>query len=463
MNVIEEWYRIMTLKKETFLFTLGCLASLPFTGTAAMAATAPQPNSLGEAPEPTTALLAEANTNPALTGTIPSLESALAPAAVELPTAPASDLQLSLTAPVLAQMPEVPPPVVAPQAVPQPMPTTEGIPVWPGVQPQAQPVMVPQNIQPSAQPNGGQQSKQARDLMNTTAQGSPAPERRPDLFMPPQLFNLDTANHLKAKDNTINVGFRWYFPTGALRNQGGRGQQVVYGGFSSGLTDKIQLDLGGFYIGDFLTEKINGLPIGTPAETPFAAFGGGFVQAKYQVIGGDRLRMSVAGSFEMLATASSFPLFTNDPFQNRRDFKWSPVGAIQLPISYKITRGLQAHFTPTLAILPEEIRGGEFYGTSFILGGGLSWQPVRLVGFFADVNYPVGPGGNTVRSEDGDIVRRPVWSGGVRFNMPEFNRVNISLDLYATNAMGTTPATRALSQLPNSDQVSFSSNLTFRF
>jgi hypothetical protein len=457
MNVIEEWYRIMTLKKETFLFTLGCLASLPFTGTAAMAATAPQSNPLGEAPEPTTALLAEANTNTntstnsGLTGTMPSLESALAPA---------SDLQISLTAPVLAQMPEVPPPVVAPQAAPQPLPTTEGIPVWPGVQPQAQPILVPQNIQPSAQPNAGQQSKQARDLLNTTAQGQPAAERRPDLFMPPQLFNLDTANHLKAKDNTINVGFRWYFPTGELRNVG-RGQQVVYGGFSSGLTDKIQLDLGGFYIGDSLTQKINGFPEGP--GSPFAAFGGGYAQAKYQVIGGDRLRMSVAGSFELLATASNFPLFTNNPAQNRRDFKWSPVGAIQLPISYKITRGLQAHFTPTLAILPEEIRGGEFYGTSFILGGGLSWQPVRLVGFFADVNYPVGPGGNTVRSEDGDIVRRPVWSGGVRFNMPEFNRVNISLDLYATNAMGTTPATRALSQLPNSDQVSFSSNLTFRF
>jgi hypothetical protein len=462
MNVIEEWYRIMTLKKETLLLTLGCLASLPFTGTAAMAATAPQPNSLGEAPEPSTALLAEANTN-ALTGTIPTVGSALAPAAVELPTAPASDLQISLTAPVLAQMPEV-----APQAAPQPLPTSEGIPVWPGVQPQVQPIVVPQNIQPSAQPNGGQQSKQARDLMNTTAQGTPAPERRPDLFMPPQLFNLDTANHLKAKDNTINVGFRWYFPAGALKELNGRGQQVVFGGFSSGLTDKIQLDLGGFYIGDFITSRVNGFPLpGTgefpPNSTPFAAFGGGYAQAKYQVIGGDRLRMSVAGSFELLANASSFPLFTNNPAQNRRTFKWSPVGAIQLPISYKITRGLQAHFTPTLAILPEEIRGGEFYGTSFILGGGLSWQPVRLVGFFADVNYPVGPGGNTVRSEDGDIVRRPVWSGGVRFNLPEFNRVNISLDLYATNAMGTTPATRALSQLPNSDQVSFSSNLTFRF
>jgi hypothetical protein len=427
----------MKIKKDAWLLSLGCLATLPFTSTAAIAATEVQAN--GEGTETRPALIAEANTTApslSLSTTLPALESV--GTSVAAPTdIPTADLQVSLTDPVLAQMQL---PEAAPTALPEAI-----VPV----QPQAQPVAVP-----------APRSNRAKDL---TAQGAPAPRRADDLFMPPQLFNLDTANQLGRGDNMINVGFRWYFPAGAIRDLNGRGQQVVFGGFSSGLTDKIQLDLGGFYIGDFLTEKVSGLPIGSPSDTPFAAFGGGYVQAKYQVIRGERLRLSVAGSFELLATASSFPLFTNNPGQSRRTFKWSPVGAIQLPISYTITRGLQAHFTPTLAILPEELRGGDFYGTSFILGGGLSWQPIRLVGFFADVNYPVGPGGNTVRSDDGDIVRRPVWSGGVRFNLPEFNKINVSLDLYATNAMGITPATRALSQLPNSDQVSFSSNLTFRF
>jgi hypothetical protein len=463
----------MKLKKDALLLTLGCCVAVPFTGTSAMAATQPvtEPITTPEVAETKPALLAEATTFQSANITIPATESVPAfvstsvlPATV-LPSSdlPASQLQMSLHNPVLAQL--APTGEVTPQAPTQPETLAPFAPPTPSVAP------VPVATEPLAQPTA-KPSNRASDLMNLTAQAAPAPAApstpASDLFMPPQLFNLDTANHLSRGDNTINVGFRWYFPAGALKNLNGRGQQVVFGGFSSGITDRIQLDLGGFYIGDFLTQRVNGFPLpGTgefpPNSTPFVGFGGGFVQGKYQVIRGDRLRMSVAGSFEMLAVASSFPVFTNDPFQNRRDFKWSPAGAIQLPVTYTITRGLQAHFTPTLAILPENMRGGEFYGTSFIVGGGLSWQPAKLIGFFGDVNYPVGPGGNTVRSSDGDIVRRPVWSGGVRFNFPEFSRINVMLDLYATNAMGTTPATRALSQLPDSNQVSFSSNLTFRF
>ncbi|NJK33887.1 MAG: hypothetical protein HC919_02475 [Oscillatoriales cyanobacterium SM2_2_1] len=74
----------------------------------------------------------------------------------------------------------------------------------------------------------------------------------------------------------------------------------------------------------------------------------------------------------------------------------------------------------------------------------------------ADAIAPIS-GNNSVRGSDGSFGGRLVWSGGLRYLISP----TVGLDVYATNALGTTPATRVLSFLPDGDQVAIAAQLTF--
>lgn len=311
-------------------------------------------------------------------------------------------------------------------------------------------------VQPTASQRQATPSQQSADLSGLQAQSiendaSEGQVRLSPLEQDPiRLFNLDTANQLPAGALQFGVDFR-RFPTQDLQNAG-TGLQVYSGSVDWGVTDRLQLGLSASLFDDHLP-GFSQTPFNQNGQGPLLQTVSVAPNFKYQLLQQDRLSVGVSGSAELLRLASDPGIF--NPTLNNVTSN-SIVGTVAVPVSYRLAPELQAHFTPGLAVFPGDIQGADFYGTFFNLGAGVSWQPVQRVGLFADVNLPVGPGGNAVRV-DGSIFRKPVFSGGVRFLV----NPAVGLDLYATNAFGLTPATRLLSFIPEGDQVAFGARLNF--
>ncbi|BCX12290.1 MAG: hypothetical protein KatS3mg067_1228 [Thermosynechococcus sp.] len=270
--------------------------------------------------------------------------------------------------------------------------------------------------------------------------------RIPPLMGPPtRLFNLETANILPAQTLELRGGIRNYDPDIA---GGGGGLQIFYGSIDYAINHRLQVSLSGNYYDDPLGRLVNGLQ----PDLQFGAIAGGF---KYQVHRGKNLSLAVAGSLEAVRLRSSNFLFTPAAAPTGT---WTVAASLQAPLTYTFNPQLQWHFTPNLTYFPDTINGGaNFYGTNLNFGTGISWQPHPRLNLFADVNMPVGPGGNAVRSSDGAIVNLPVWSTGVRFLV----NPSVSIDLAATNAFGITPAGRTLAFLPGADQVGIMAGLSY--
>lgn len=312
------------------------------------------------------------------------------------------------------------------------------------------------------------QPVEAAELPLTTepilrAQADPASEVMPAqveqlLPVPPtRLFNLETANQLPAGKFDVSAGFRWFFEDSVP----GSGLQVFIGDVQYGVNDKLQIGFGGFYFVDNLAEPIGGGVAGTFNGQPFGAklrLGSIGPSAKYQVYKSDNWAISVAGSLELLRV---FRDSTPGLFGQGGEFdSLTLAGALQVPITYTVSPEFQLTLNPGVSFFPESVGGGgDFYGTYFNIGAGFNFQPVRYVGIFSDINVPLGPGGNAVQASSGAIEKAVVWSSGLRINpVPE-----LSLDFYATNAFGTTLATRSLSFVPGSSQVALGTAVTVRF
>ncbi|WP_299042009.1 hypothetical protein [uncultured Thermosynechococcus sp.] len=274
-----------------------------------------------------------------------------------------------------------------------------------------------------------------------------APQYRiPPLMRPPtRLFNLETANILPEQTLELRGGIRNYDP-GPL-GQGG-GLQIFYGSLDYAINNRTQVSFSANLFDDLLGRVING----RQPEVQIAALAAGL---KYQIHHRKNLAIGVGGSLEALWVSSNNFLFV--PTAETLG-TWTLAGSLQFPITYSLSPQLQWHFTPNLTYFPDTVnKGGDFYGTNFNFGTGISWQPHPRFNLFADVNLPVGPGGNAVRSSDGAIVNLPVWSLGLRFLATPL----VAIDLAATNGLGITPATRTLAFLPDADQVAIMAGLTY--
>ncbi|WP_338441283.1 hypothetical protein VZG28_10915 [Synechococcus elongatus IITB4] len=274
---------------------------------------------------------------------------------------------------------------------------------------------------------------------------------------PSRLFNLETANQLPAGKFDVSAGFRWFFEDSVP----GSGLQVFIGDVQYGVNDKLQIGFGGFYFDDSLAEPIAGGVGGTfngQFFGPGLRLGSIGPSAKYQVYKSEDWAISVAGSLELLRV---FRNSTPGLFGQGGEFdSLTLAGALQVPITYTVSPEFQLTLNPGVSFFPESVGGGgEFYGTYFNIGAGFNFQPVRYVGIFSDINVPLGPGGNAVQASTGAIEKAVVWSSGLRINpVPE-----LSLDFYATNAFGTTLATRSLAFIPGSSQVALGTAVTVRF
>jgi Pentapeptide repeats (8 copies) len=278
-----------------------------------------------------------------------------------------------------------------------------------------------------------------------------ASEKPTPLELPPiRLFNLETANQLPAGSISFSVGVR-NFLNGQGSIGGGLGRQANPFRIDAGITKRLQLGLSGDLFSDSLERPVNGQPVRLKTLT-------GAVEAKYQVFKSDKLGVSVLGSAELLnirtdktSFLSGAPLTTG--FSGRTIF----AGSLQVPLTYSLSNQFQVHLTPSVSFFPETLKGSPFYGTVFNIGAGVSWQPLKRLNFFADVRVPLGPGGNSIRASNASVFKSVVWSGGFRYLV----NPAAAIDIYATNAFGTTPATQVLSFLPDGDQVAIAAVLNF--
>jgi hypothetical protein len=278
-----------------------------------------------------------------------------------------------------------------------------------------------------------------------SAESSSAPQYSltPLQLSPTQLINLETANVLPAGSLLITSGAH-IFPrdqTGA-----GTGLQTYSASIEGGVTDRFQLGLAWVFFDDPLGQSFQeGVPnLGLMVFAP---------KFKYQFLKEDNFSLAVAGSLEIGKFTGSYGLYTPNNLQQTTT---TVGGTVQVAFTYTISDTLQWHLVPGAVFWPTTINnGGAFYGTFLNLGTGLNFTPIERLTLFADVNVPLS-NGNAVNNQ-GQIVQKPVWSAGLTY----LQSPTVGVDLYATNALGATPATRTLAFIPNGNQVAAGINLRY--
>lgn len=272
-----------------------------------------------------------------------------------------------------------------------------------------------------------------------------APPPLTPLQLPPtQLINLETANVLPQGSILTTYGVH-VFSKGQYG--GGTGLQTYNISIQGGVTDELQLGLDWVLFDDTLGEQINGgiLDLGLMSFAP---------KFKYQFLKEEDFSFAVSGSLEIAKFTGSYGLYTPNNLQQTTT---TLVGTLQFPFTYNITSRLQWHLVPGAIFFPNTINnGGNFYGYLFNIGTGFNYSPLDRLMLFADVNFPIGSGGNAVNNQ-GQVFTTPVWAAGLTF----LQSPTVGVDLYATNAFGATPATQVLAFIPNGGQVAAGVNIRY--
>lgn len=272
-------------------------------------------------------------------------------------------------------------------------------------------------------------STQAKDLQTDVPL---SPLQQP----PTKLHNLETANQLKKGEVQIEAGFLQVLPLDD--SVSGTGLQTYQADIDWGVTDDLQLGFTGDIFDDYIKCPV-AQDCGDFTNTTYG------VKLKYRLINQNRLAVGIASTAQLMNTSASAGTFSNTT--NTRLNIVSPVGSLQFPVTYKASPNLQLHLTPGVAFFPEKIKGADFFGTFFNIGTGFSWQPTARLNLFANIQAPLGPGGNTFSAKDRSFYRKLLWTVGVDY---AFNP-RIATEVYATNSFGTTPTTGLLAFIPDGD------------
>ena len=243
---------------------------------------------------------------------------------------------------------------------------------------------------------------------------------------PVRLGAFETANVLPEGAVYLNIGTVQTSPG----NGPATGNQMYFGGGAYALTDRLSVALEFQTYEDPVVDPINGLFPEIGLDT--LALSG-----KYRLWSMGNLTVAGQASVE-------FYRFSSPLVGGPQDGQ--VAGSFKLPVTYAMSPQLQFHVTPAVSVLPDTIGGADTYGTIASLGAGVSFQPGRRLAFYGAVEMPFGPGGNTI-SNTATIENVLVWTVGGRWNVTP----RVALDLFATNAIGTTPATSILTHFPDGD------------
>jgi hypothetical protein len=265
------------------------------------------------------------------------------------------------------------------------------------------------------------------------------------LQLPPtQLINLETANVLPAGALLTTIGAH-IFPTDQVG--AGTGLQTYNISIEGGITNNFQLGLAWVLFDDKLGQSFSeGIPnLGLMVFAP---------KFKYQFLKDNHFSLAIAGSIEIGKFTGSNGLYTTP--NNSQQTTTTVGGTIQIPFTYNISSNLQWHLVPGAVFWPNTINnGGSFYGSFFNLGTGFNFTPLERLTLFANINLPLSEG-NAVNNR-GQIFQKAVWAAGLTY----LHSPTVSIDLYATNVLGSTPATQTLAFIPNGDQVAAGINLRY--
>ncbi len=275
-------------------------------------------------------------------------------------------------------------------------------------------------------------STQAKDLQ-------PKPNLSPLQTPPTRLFNLETANQLPEGSVQFEAGTHQATP--ADNRQGNTGYQNYYTSLDWGITDKLQVSFAAQFFDDPTKTQING----TFPNLKFVSFA---PSVKYQVFKNEKLKVAVSGTAELLELSSDPGLFNNT---SKKSADYFGIGKVEVPVTYNADKKLQLHFTPGVVFYPDKVKGADFYGTFINVGTGISFQASEKLNLFANSNLPLGPGGNALSSQDNSIFRKLLWTAGTRYAI----NPRTGVEVYGTNAFGSTPTTSLLAFIPDGNEVIF--------
>ena len=251
-------------------------------------------------------------------------------------------------------------------------------------------------------------------------------ERHPDRFV-----NFTTANLLPAGSLRLWVGSHQTPPGQAST---GTANQTYYGGGQYALGPRVQIGIGHSEFHDPPISPIGGV-------TSQIRFHTTSLEGKVVLVDSGPWKMAVEGSVEQFIFRSPYFGVPTDAGNSH------VVGSLHLPVTYRASDALQFHVTPGVSALPDTIGGNPFYGTVASLGAGFSYKPSLRWMTYGAVNMPLS-GGNTISSA-GTIEKKPVLTLGARYNVSP----KAAVDLFVTNGLGVSPATRIMTMFPDGDHL----------
>ena len=291
----------------------------------------------------------------------------------------------------------------------------------------------------------GSNSQITENMVQVEANPIQPNEPSPLQEQPTRLVNLETANQLDSGAVKLGLGFRQ--TTSSERSSGGTGDQVYSGSIDWGVTDRFQLGLAAQYFDDPTNRQI----AGELADLELFSVATNF---KYQLIKEENLTLAISAAAELLTLSTDPGLFNNSNDDQSTSLL---IGNLQVPLSYDLDSQVQLHLTPGVSLYPETVNDTDFFGTFFHLGTGISWQASERLNLFANASLPLGPGDNAIDSEDGSLFRQVLWTVGGRYTL----NPQVGVEIYGTNAFGTTPTTSLLALIPDGNQVLIGATLNY--
>ncbi len=263
--------------------------------------------------------------------------------------------------------------------------------------------------------------------------------RTPVEMHPDRFVNFTTANLLPAGTLRLWVGSHQTAPGKATV---GTANQTYYGGGTYAFSPRFQLGIGHSEFHDPPVSPIGGV-------TSQIRFHTTSLEGKYALVESGPWKMAVQGSVEQFIFRSPYVGIPTSASNSH------VVGSLHLPVSYSYSDALQFHVTPGVSALPDTIGGNPFYGTVASLGAGFSYKPSLRWTTYGAVNVPLS-GGNSISSA-GAIEKKPVVTLGARYNITPKG----ALDLFVTNGLGVSPATRIMTMFPDGDQFMIGATMTY--